>query len=500
MERRSLIVKKILKQKSESTDCPRLTSHIMDGCFKSRGSHPSGGSFLLRFFVLAFFLSLYISLHSNVSGEGNQMMCTVPSVKPRRSTVLTCYFPEDVSETKRDFTVYRYIDSRPDVVLDCWWWLGKLSCFTCQGYKYDRRISTKLSLVIPRVSASELGTYDCRLMSYGPDSFSCDLNIKLDGRSTCDIPSVKPETQTAVTCYFPEDLSKSHTDFIVYHHSSQGSDAVLNCTWDGDILNCTTSQGFQFDRRVSKYLNLTITNATEAHEGTYSCQSSGSEPFLYNNCSFTLQKAANSSCSVSNVKDLDLAELTCIFSVDISKARQDFRVIRLKGRGITVVSCTWLDDQLDCTNEPGYALGTNVTDRVVITLPRTSRRQNVTYVCHLEGSEPADSQSCDVTFIADPVKVSYTTVIVVASIGAASLIAIIISCVILLCRLLREKRRSLKRRDSEEKLKLLRKKNKEITHNFINYLTSSCLKTYKDIDTRFYFVPSLYLNKNTYTL
>ncbi|XP_025113002.1 uncharacterized protein LOC112575383 isoform X2 [Pomacea canaliculata] len=472
----------------------------MDGWFKSRGSHPSGRSLLLRFFVSALFFSLYISLHSNMSAVGNQIMCDAPSVKPKRSTVLTCYFPEDVSETRRDFTVYRYTDGRPVAVLDCWWWSGNLSCFTAEGYKYDRRISTKLSLVIPRVSVSELGTYDCRLTSYGPDSFfSCVLNIKLDGRSACDIPSVKPETQTAVTCYFPEDLSKSRTDFRVYHHSSKGSDAVLNCTWDGDILTCTTSEGFQFDRRVSKYLTLTITNASEAHEGTYSCQSSGSEPFLYDNCSFRLQKAANSSCSVTNVKDLDLTELTCIFSVDISKARQDFRVISLKGRGITVVSCNWLDDQLDCTNEPGYALGTNVTDRVVITLPRTSRHQNVTYVCHLEGSEPADSESCDVTYIADPVKVSYTTVIVVASIGAASLIAIIISCMILLCRLRREKRRSLMKGASEENLKLLRKTNKEITHNFISYLTSSCLNTYKDIDTRFYFVPSLYLNKNTYT-
>ncbi|XP_025112069.1 uncharacterized protein LOC112574911 [Pomacea canaliculata] len=373
----------------------------MDGSFKSRCFYPVGSSFLLRLFVSALFLSVYISLHSNVSAAGNQIMCDVPSVKPRRSTVLTCYFPEDVSETKRDFTVYRYSDSRQDAVLDCWWWLGNLSCFTAEGYKYDRRISTKLSLVIPRVSVSELGAYVCQLVSYGPDSFfNCDLNIKLDGRSVCDIPSVKPETQTAVTCYFPEDLRTYRIDFIVYHHSSQGSDAVLNCTWDGDILTCITSQGFQFDKKVSRYLNLTITKASEAHEGTYSCQSSGSEPFLHNNCSFTLQKAANSSCSVSNEKDLDLAELNCIFSVDIRKARQDFRVIRLKGRGIPVVNCTWLDDQLDCTNEPGYALGTNVTDRVVIKLPRTSRRQHVTYACRLQGSEPADFESCDVSFIA----------------------------------------------------------------------------------------------------
>ncbi|XP_025113456.1 uncharacterized protein LOC112575691 [Pomacea canaliculata] len=268
----------------------------MDGSFKSRCFYPVGSSFLLRLFASALFLSVYMSLHSNVSAAGNQIICDVPPVKPRRSTVLTCYFPEDVSETKRDFTVYRYIDSRQDylykdVVLDCWWWLGNLSCFTGQGYKYDRRISTKLSLVIPRVSASELGIYECRLTSYGPDSFfSCDLNIKLDGRSLCDISSVKAKKQTAVTCYFPEDLSKSRTDFIVYHQSSQGSAAVLNCTWDANILNCITSQGFHFDRRVSRYLNLTITKASKAHEGTYSCQSSGSEPFLYDNCSFTLQK------------------------------------------------------------------------------------------------------------------------------------------------------------------------------------------------------------------
>ncbi|XP_025113514.1 uncharacterized protein LOC112575728 [Pomacea canaliculata] len=137
------------------------------------------------------------------------------------NTLLTCHFPEDVHHTKRDFTVYKYSSDRnPDAVLDCWWLMQKLECFVGQGYKYDGRISDKLSLEIPRVSASHLGTYACQLSSYGSNAINtCDLTLSSVGRSVCEVSSVKLKPQTELVCYFPEDLSKTRADLTVYHYS-----------------------------------------------------------------------------------------------------------------------------------------------------------------------------------------------------------------------------------------------------------------------------------------
>lgn len=40
---------------------------------------------------------------------GAEIKCEVPSVKLSENTSLTCYFPEDVNQTGKDFTVYRRI-------------------------------------------------------------------------------------------------------------------------------------------------------------------------------------------------------------------------------------------------------------------------------------------------------------------------------------------------------------------------------------------------------
>lgn len=37
------------------------------------------------------------------------MKCTSMSVAPLEDTTLTCHFPEDLSVTKKDFTVYHYV-------------------------------------------------------------------------------------------------------------------------------------------------------------------------------------------------------------------------------------------------------------------------------------------------------------------------------------------------------------------------------------------------------
>lgn len=40
-----------------------------------------------------------------------KISCNVPSVRLHEDTFLTCFLPEDVGQTKKDFTVYKYSDT-----------------------------------------------------------------------------------------------------------------------------------------------------------------------------------------------------------------------------------------------------------------------------------------------------------------------------------------------------------------------------------------------------
>lgn len=51
----------------------------------------------------------------------DKITCTVPSVKPLEDTVLTCHFSEDVSVSKKGFTVYHYAkDGSPGEEATIW--------------------------------------------------------------------------------------------------------------------------------------------------------------------------------------------------------------------------------------------------------------------------------------------------------------------------------------------------------------------------------------------
>lgn len=63
------------------------------------------------------FKNTYISVCSTmathllgIDNAAAKTPCTVPSVRALQSTTLTCHFPEDVSQSKKDFTVYHYSD------------------------------------------------------------------------------------------------------------------------------------------------------------------------------------------------------------------------------------------------------------------------------------------------------------------------------------------------------------------------------------------------------
>ncbi|PVD21817.1 hypothetical protein C0Q70_17619 [Pomacea canaliculata] len=345
--------------------------------------------------------SLYISSYATVSAQGSLITCNADTVKLNVSTSLTCTFPEEVASTKRDFTIYRYLEKgNPDAVLDCWWLSGNVDCFVAPGYQYNKQISSNtVRLDIPRVSAPQIAVYACQLASYGPDSIkTCELSVQLGGKSACEIPSVKPKSQAALTCYFPGDLSKTRTGFTVSHHSSQGAETtVIKCTWQGESLTCDTVSGYVFDKKVishtsASHLTIRINQALENHEGTYRCHAEGS---TYEDCSFMLEKEKTSTCNHLNVTENEPATFACSFSVNVNVTRKDIKVIRQGNTSTEVLSCTWVSEKLSCTTAPGFEFHNTVTDRLTIKVPRATHQHNGTYVCHLQGSQFENFQSCD---------------------------------------------------------------------------------------------------------
>ncbi|XP_025113009.1 uncharacterized protein LOC112575386 [Pomacea canaliculata] len=467
----------------------------MNKDFFPRGCLPSGTSFQFRLIVCTLVFTLVISSYARVSAKGITTTCNIPWVQPLANTSLTCLFPEDVSYTKKDFTVHHYKEKgSPDAVLDCWWLYGRLGCNVKPGYQYDKKISDRLSLTIPRVSISQMGSYTCQLVGYGRESIEfCHLDVLTVSGSVCDIPSVKQESETSLSCYFPVDLSKTRQDFAVYHLSQGVRAVVLSCTWEEDNPSCNVAPGFQFDGSVSSHLTLTIPSAFKTHEGTYSCQSTSKEPFLYNTCSFTLHKVT--SCLVQHVKEEQPTELRCNFSVDVNKTRQDFKVV-LQGQDEDILTCTWPDGKLVCSTAPGFEFDNIVTNRLVVRVPRSSPTQNGTYTCHLQGFDPSSFQSCDFLVTSESVTSLDVGAIVGGVIAAVAVIAIIITVFMVL-----HKRRqpSQKTVSKEEELSLLNKK-EEVTQNAITFLKESTNKLYQDMETSFFFVPSLYINKNTYRI
>ncbi|PVD22605.1 hypothetical protein C0Q70_18424 [Pomacea canaliculata] len=265
-------------------------------------------------------------------------------------------------------------------------------------------ISNELTLEIPRVSTKDIGRYACKLSNMNPkDIKPCELKIKLVGKTMCDVPPVPLSSRASLTCYFPEDLSKTRANFRV-HHGANCSDpacAVVTCEW-GDNLVCSILRGYHFDLTVTSHLTVGIPTAQEEQEGSYSCYFTSSTPVLYEPCSLTLV-TVTSSCSISRVTETEPASLTCTFNVDVNETRNNFSLVRFGGgdsKGVDIVTCTWLEDQLKCTTAPGYEVNNLVTDRLVIRVPRASRDHTGTYACHVTDSKASGFQPCE--FILKP--------------------------------------------------------------------------------------------------
>ncbi|XP_025111867.1 uncharacterized protein LOC112574793 isoform X3 [Pomacea canaliculata] len=340
--------------------------------------------------------------------EDNSITCDIPAVEPLANTSVTCHFPLNVSHSQRIVVVSFYegrISREESNILDCYWLWGNMDCDISSGHTFNRMISNELTLEIPRVSTKDIGRYACKLSNMNPkDIKPCELKIKLVGKTMCDVPPVPLSSRASLTCYFPEDLSKTRANFRV-HHGANCSDpacAVVTCEW-GDNLVCSIQRGYHFDLTVTSHLIVGIPTAQEEQEGSYSCYFTSSTPVRYEHCSLTLV-TVTSSCNISRVTETEPASLTCTFNVDVNETRNNFSLVRFGGgdsKGVDIVTCTWLKDQLKCTTATGYEVNNLVTDHLVIRVPRASRDHTGTYACHVNGSKASGFQSCE--FILKPV-------------------------------------------------------------------------------------------------
>ncbi|XP_025113447.1 uncharacterized protein LOC112575683 [Pomacea canaliculata] len=143
-----------------------------------------GISFLiLASFTNYFVIFLCLSLVP-VSTQDDKITCSIPSVERFQDTVLTCHFPEDLSVTKKDFTVYHYVEQgNPESVLDCWWVRGSQECYSKPGFTYDKRSNPQ------------------------PYCRSCD------GKQQMQHFKGNNDSQITLTCFFNEDIKKDAEKF-----------------------------------------------------------------------------------------------------------------------------------------------------------------------------------------------------------------------------------------------------------------------------------------------
>ncbi|XP_025111899.1 uncharacterized protein LOC112574805 isoform X2 [Pomacea canaliculata] len=328
-------------------------------------------------------------------GDGS---CDVPTVEPLASTSLTCHFNKDLNETKTDFTVFLTIGVNPQKsqkVLACGWTSKNIKCSVSPGYQFNNAVSHKVTLEIPRASVLQIGTYTCVHNNMATDrSISCDFRLTLAGKTMCDIPSVRVNTSTSLTCYFPEDISRNEADYTVsvYHYKNSGNpDRVFS------YLSMKKSQhatrGYVLDGDITDHLTLRFPNAVKEQEGKYSCIITGVD--LAQNCSFTLASVVpvTSTCSIPSVQETEPAELTCAFSVDVNVTRKDFKVVR--DGGAEIVSCKWRNNELNCSKYLGYEINETVTNHVVIKVAEASSKHKGRYVCQLINAEMNCFKPCD---------------------------------------------------------------------------------------------------------
>ncbi|PVD21805.1 hypothetical protein C0Q70_17607 [Pomacea canaliculata] len=324
-----------------------------------------------------------------------------------------------------------------DAILDCWWLGGQMDCYSAPGYKHTMSISRQLTVTIPRAAANQTGTYACQVAGYSSGQLStCDFSIQ--------------------------------------------SESVLTCTWDQGSLTCNTARDYQFDRRITNTATVKIPKVSASHTGTYSCQLAGAAPGDYEDCVFRLDRGQATSCDIPSVKLMEPATLTCDFGVDINKTKTNFNIVHFSDQhrqGVDVLKCVWQHDDLVCDVTSGLEFSRPVTDRLALTIPRANDSHAGKYLCQLQRTTN-NASFC--AFIIDSGSNNSVSVVVAVLIPLFILVLIVVGVI-----LYRRHR--------------LRKYATDQTQRLQESLSVSIRTMYPDILTACYFVPSLYINRNTYT-
>ncbi|XP_025113851.1 uncharacterized protein LOC112575923 [Pomacea canaliculata] len=233
-------------------------------------------SFTQKFFILLVFVPAVIFSAEDVESK---IRCTVSPVLPLNDAELTCHFPEDLSITKKVFTVYHYAQhGSPDAVIDCWWIKGKLDCYSQHGVEYNKTVGKDLTITLKQVTSAHTGKYACQVSGYESNSLEiCELHLKLGTENTCRITFDKSENQARLDCFFNENIAETRKSFAVYRTYGQVKQAVLaECLWENNHPKCQVASGYQIQDGVSSYLTLWIQEVTKEKEGNYYCLPAGS--------------------------------------------------------------------------------------------------------------------------------------------------------------------------------------------------------------------------------
>ncbi|XP_025101295.1 uncharacterized protein LOC112568276 [Pomacea canaliculata] len=232
--------------------------------------HPSGVRTVLVFV-------LYL-LCFTASTTGEKISCSVPSAELNKETQLTCFFSEDLSRSKKDFTVYHYLQQgNPDAVVDCWWLNGKLDCFMRPGFEFNMDVTNNLTVRLPCVEDNQAGTYACQVAGYRPEHLNtCELEVKpaavamaaqqsnqLDVEQTENLKTTclatvevlgKPAT---VTCSFGGKPSET---FLVSHIAANGSeDYPLLCMLVNGAHTCEVLPEYTLRVELRPLQSFTLT-------------------------------------------------------------------------------------------------------------------------------------------------------------------------------------------------------------------------------------------------
>lgn len=117
----------------------------------------------------------------------SERRCEVYSRESTSESELTCYFPEDVGQSKKDFAVLHFDgQGGQDVVIDCFWHIDSLICNTQPGYQGNMNVSNRFVAKIPHISERETESYMCGVSGSSLHQvFLCSSHLK-DGKPMYD--------------------------------------------------------------------------------------------------------------------------------------------------------------------------------------------------------------------------------------------------------------------------------------------------------------------------